>query len=85
MKLIKGVLINLKTNEEVLELLLECEQQGIKWASGRNALEFNPYQYYGDKTCIVIYDDVITYDSLDSHKSFSSKFNVVTIKQLKEE
>ena len=68
MKLMNGLLINVRSEEEMEELLSECERQGIKWASSRPISAFNPYYIHREETCIVIHDDFITYESVNSHR-----------------
>ena len=54
MKLLNGVAINTRTQQELNELLEFYDKMGIKWASTRKATEFNPYPIHKEDTCIVL-------------------------------
>ena len=82
MKLLNGVAVNVRNEEEAKELLEFYEKHKITWASTRRATEFNPYYIHKEDTCIVLHDNVITYEHRDCHRAIERE--VVLYSDIKE-
>ena len=73
MEQLNGISINTRTEKELNELLEFYDKHGVTWASSRRVMDFNPYPIHKEGTCIVLHDNVITYECVGCHQYIERK------------
>lgn len=65
-KLIRGgIAIRCNTKREAKGLLNKINKAGLRWKSGCKANNFNPWDWYGNDTCIHVQSGAVMYCELD--------------------
>lgn len=59
---------HVETQEDYDALMVELEENGIKWVSGRKATDIKEWHNYKERTCVFLENDIIEYSDFDLFK-----------------